>query len=342
MMHCRTRLSAFWPHSRVITEAALVDRSERRHDLGKNKASRHNQADQATGRVPAPRRRHATRRGRAVIDRIVGAAVRAVMVAALVAMPALALPSVSYDVTQITALAALLAAILTFVEYSSAVPSVTEFRDSPPFNRLRFIGLATCLVLLTLNARNFLDQTPFSAELARFGYGIGQRMDFPFSPIRLILTLLPDGTDPALVALVRAEAGLAHVISFTMVIFFVGLIRILNWPIRRHAFNVWVNLPLFDPTSGGDVLHRLKRDAHFNVALGFLLPFLIPAAVKVAAAAGGTLPLMQPLALVWVMTAWAFLPASLMMRGVALIRIADLIEEKRRRAYAQSDELQPA
>ena len=30
------------------------------------------------------------------------------------------------------------------------------------------------------------------------------------------------------------------------------------------------------------------------------------------------------------MSAWAFLPASLFMRGIAMIRIADMIREKRR------------
>lgn len=40
----------------------------------------------------------------------------------------------------------------------------------------------------------------------------------------------------------------------------------------------------------------------------------------------------------------AFLPASMIMRGLALHRVADLIEEKRRRTYAEAEEdgLQPA
>ncbi len=117
---------------------------------------------------------------------------------------------------------------------------------------------------------------------------------------------------------------------------FAALVRMHDWPVRRSAFNVWINLPLFDPTAGGDVICRLKRDARFNVALGFLLPFLIPAVMKAATAIADPITLGDPQTLIWTMTAWAFLPASLMMRGIALGRIAELIEEKRRRAYAQA------
>jgi len=34
-----------------------------------------------------------------------------------------------------------------------------------------------------------------------------------------------------------------------------------------------------------------------------------------------------------VMTAWAILPASLLMRGIALLRVASLIAAKRRRVH---------
>ena len=81
---------------------------------------------------------------------------------------------------------------------------------------------------------------------------------------------------------------------------------------------------------------RLKRDSHVNVALGFLLPFLIPAVLKAASAYVTPLSPVDPQTLIWTMAAWSFLPASLIMRGVALMRIAVLIEEKRRRAYAQA------
>ena len=69
------------------------------------------------------------------------AGVRAFLVAMLIALPALMLPGVSPDTTQMIALLSLLAALLTFVEYYSDYPSFIEFRDAPPFNRLRFAAL---------------------------------------------------------------------------------------------------------------------------------------------------------------------------------------------------------
>jgi len=68
-----------------------------------------------------------------------------------------------------------------------------------------------------------------------------------------------------------------------------------------------------------------------------LLPFLIPAAIKAASDCVDPGFMSSPQTLVWTTTAWAFLPASMLMRGIAMGRIAQMIEEKRRRAYAQAE-----
>lgn len=74
---------------------------------------------------------------------------------------------------------------------------------------------------------------------------------------------------------------------------------------------------------------RLYRDARFNIALGFLLPFLAPAVANSASNLfqGGLVS--SPQTVVWMVALWAFLPASLFMRGIAMNRIADMIDEKR-------------
>jgi hypothetical protein len=226
---------------------------------------------------------------------------------------------------------------LTFVEYVSDFPSFIEFRDAPPFNRLRFMSLFLTIVTLTLISRGETEPTHLSHALKTLGGHIGHLMDFPFSPVRLMVLLLPDDTPMALRESLRTHAGLAYLISVVTTVVIIGLVRLLQWPIRNGAFNFWVNLPLFDPTAGGDVLYRLKRDANVNVALGFLLPFLIPGVLKAASELMDPISFADPQTMIWTMTAWAFLPASLIMRGVALMRIADLIEEKRRRAYAQAE-----
>ncbi|MCX8226352.1 MAG: hypothetical protein OTI35_09775 [Sulfitobacter sp.] len=269
-----------------------------------------------------------------MIARISGAGARGILVALLVATPALMLPNVITDSSQITMLVALLAYFLTFVEYNSNYPSIVEFRDAPPFNRLRFASLFATVLVLTMILQDKTDPSAISHALTSIGTITGNAMDFPFSPVRMIVLMLPENSDFALVNSVRISAGMAYLISLVSMAAFLILVRVMNWPARKGAFNVWVNLPLFDPTAGGDVIHRLQRDARINIVLGFLLPFLIPAVVKAAADLIDPITLQNPQTQIWTVAAWAFLPASIIMRGIAMGKIAEMIGEKRRRAYA--------
>ena len=263
---------------------------------------------------------------------------RGLLVALLIAIPALLLPEVATDHSQIVVLVALLAAFLTFVEYNSNAPSIVEFRDAAPFNRLRYVTMFLTVFSLSAIAAGKTEPSGFADGLASIGTIIGNAIDFPFSPVRLVVLMLPHDVGIETVHDVRTAAGLAYMISLVALVVFVLLVRIGGWPVRHGAFNVWVNLPLFDPTAGGDVLHRLRRDARFNIALGFLLPFIIPAVVKATSDLLDPITLENPQTLIWTITAWAFLPASMIMRGVAMNRVASLIQEKRRRAYATAAE----
>jgi hypothetical protein len=267
-----------------------------------------------------------------------GAALRGLLIALLIATPALLLRDVASDHSQMVVLVALLAAFLTFVEYNSNAPSIVEFRDAPPFNRLRFVALFATVFLLSLIAKGKTDPTSLTQGLTSLGTIIGNSIDFPYSPVRLIVLMLPYEVDPSVIKDVRTAAGIAYLISLTALVAFVLLVRVWGWPVRNRAFNVWVNLPLFDPTTGGDVLYRLQRDSRVNIALGFLLPFIIPAVVKATADLLDPITFENPQTLIWMISAWAFLPASMIMRGIAMARIASMIEEKRRKAYATAAE----
>ncbi len=262
---------------------------------------------------------------------------RGFLVALMIATPALVVPGVSIDSSQATVLVALLAAFLTFVEYNSSSPSIVEFRDAGPFNRLRFVALFLTVFLLSVICRGKTDPTLLTGALSSIGTIIGNSIDFPFSPVRLVVLMLPADADAEIVQSVRTAAGLSYLISLTAMAVFLFLVRVLGWPSRNGSFNVWVNLPLFDPTAGGDVLYRLNRDARINIALGFLLPFLIPAVVKMAADLLNPITLENPQTLIWTMSAWAFLPASMIMRGIAMQRIAEMIRDQRKRAYASAE-----
>jgi hypothetical protein len=263
------------------------------------------------------------------------AVARGLLVATLIMTPALVLPGMSSDSTQIVLLVALLAAVLTFVEYNSVFPSIVEFRNAAPFNRLRFISLFAMIFLLSVIVKGMSDPTLLTTALTSIGTIVGNAMDFPYSPVRMVVLMLPADASYETVSFVRTAAGLSYLISLIAMTAFLVLVRLLNWPARSGAFNVWVNLPLFDPTAGGDVLERLQRDARVNIALGFLLPFAVPAVVKLAADLLDPITMQNPQTLIWTIAAWAFLPASIIMRGIAMGKIADMIEEKRKRAYAE-------
>jgi len=272
-----------------------------------------------------------------VFSQILSATVRAVLVALLIATPALILPSVASDTSQIVVVIALLFSLLTFIEYFGRYPSIVEFRFAPPFNRLKYLTLAAIVVTLSLICRGITDPTVLTVLLTRMADTLGRAVDFPFSPVRLILLMLPADTSSGMIVSVRMAAGVSYCASLVMITIFLVMVRFLGWPMRNGAFNVWVNLPLFDPTRGGDIVDRLNRDAGVNMVLGTLLPFLIPAVIKAASLIFDPFTISSLQALIWTMTIWAFLPASMLMRGVALLRVAELIEEKRRRVYAKAE-----
>lgn len=274
-----------------------------------------------------------------MLGRLTSAVVRGLLVALVVLTPALLLPGVGPDTTEVVALVAVFAALLTTVEYASGYPSIIEFRDAPPFNRIRYLALLISLVLISVASRTPNDANALSDFIAAIGTLIGQLIDFPYSPVRLMLLMLPESASPAEFEMLRVAAGLSYLISLMSLVAFVIVLRFAHWPRGIVSFNVWVNLPTFDPTAGADVVQRLRRDAWANILLGCLLPFVIPIAIRAGATLFDPVQFSSPHTLVWTVAAWAFLPASLLMRGVAMARIADMIAERRRRGGKSGAEM---
>lgn len=274
--------------------------------------------------------------GRSTLSRAISALVRAFLVMFMVATPSVLLPGMGPDGKQMVALIALFAGALTFMEYSATFPGLVEFRDAPPFNRIRFSILFMTVFLLTIIEKSHFDPNALAVLVRAVGELIGRAMDFPYSPVRMASLMMSSTASDEQVAAVRTAAGMAYLISLIGLAVFVALLKIYEWPTRWGAFNVWVNMPTFDPTSGGDVVGRLERDGRVNIVLGFVLPFVFPTVVKLGSSGFEPLTLTEPQTLIWVMTLWAFLPASLFMRGIAMGKIAEMIREKRRISGAGS------
>ena len=260
---------------------------------------------------------------------------------ATVLIPSLLLPG-GTQATEGVVLLALFAGLFVLVEYGARSPSLVEFRAAPPINRVRFGILAATLLLLTLAVRVQTDPTTLSRLVAALGLLAGQVIDLPLSPVRLLLWLLPEGRSAAELNLVRTTAGLAYLASLVGLAVFAIVIRVCRWPSSAAAFNVWMNLPSFDPSGDTDVVRQLRRDGAVNIVLGFLLPYLAPVAVHWLAGAHGLSMLDGPLLLVWTMALWAFLPASLFLRGIAMRRLAAMISLRRRRVAALDGPADPA
>lgn len=243
------------------------------------------------------------------------------------------LPAIDADAAQVSVLVAMLAAMFVFLEYVSSYPSFTEFRHAPPFNRMRFAMLFMIVLSLTLLAR---DAGALGHVVSEGATTLGRLLDIPYSPVRILVLGMPADSSIEHLTLARDAAALCYAMSICALLSFVLLVHLYDWPSRNGAFNVWVNLPLFDPTRGGDVLPRLRRDGYINIAAGVLLPYLMPFAFRMASGLVNGFSPLESQSFVWTMAAWAFIPASMIMRGIAMCRVAELIEEKRRRAYARA------
>jgi len=272
-----------------------------------------------------------------VVSRLAGALLRAVLIMVLVLAPSMLVPGLSADAQQTVALVALFAGFLTYAEYNADCPGLIEFRDAPPFNRTRFLLLATTLLALSLIERGRLQPDTLTQLVEAVGALIGQAMDFPYSPVRLATQAIAPGATEAEIAAVRTAAGMAYLTSLVALLFFSFQMRLGAWPRRGQVFNVWINLPTFDPTSASDIVARLERDARINIALGFLLPFIAPALARFIMGGIDPAGLTAPHSLIWTMTSWAFLPASLFMRGIAMLRVAQMVRDKRRASLPQGE-----
>ncbi len=273
-----------------------------------------------------------------VFARITGAAFRGILVAMLFAMPTLILPASATQSPEIILFLALLGCALAFSEYASHFPSFVEFRNAPPINRMRFAAAAATVGALSLLAAHPVAPTGLTALVQQLGSWLGGHLSFAYSPVQMTVLIMPPQMPEAVVLMVRDAAGLAAAIAASAIAIFALVIRVGHWPVGNGAFNVWVNLPLFDPTTGGDVVQRLQRDGRVNIAGGALLPFALPAAVKLASGLVDPGILASPHMLIWVVSAWALVPASMIMRGMAMLRIAGLIALKRRAASLGADE----
>lgn len=263
--------------------------------------------------------------------------VRCLSVGILILLPALLLPGISLEAAQGVTLLALLAVVVVATEYAAAYPGLIEFRDAKPHNRARFVILFAVVLSVTLVKREIILSPDMTGWVMTMALGVGDMIDFAFSPVRLMVMSLPAGLPVEHLALVKAAASLAYLLSLFGLALMCAGIYAGYWPRRDQTFNVWINLPNFDPTKGVDVVRRLERDAQFNILLGIILPFSLPVLLHLSNLLVQPMTLQSPLAFVWGIALWAFIPVNLILRGAAMYRVAQLVRDQRRRLAEEED-----
>lgn len=259
------------------------------------------------------------------VTRVLGAFLRAVLVMALVWLPVLLVPVSGPQTLQAFGIVALVLGGFVFLEYSAKQPSLIDFRHAPPFNRLKFVAVFVILLCASLMAQP-QGQEGLLGSLARH---LTELSSAEWSPPHLAATAWAPAPDAQLHAFLHGVFAVAQMVGLLTIALFWALLHFGLWPPRGQDFNIWINMPTFEPSCGGDVADRLARDGRINLILGLILPFLLPALLRVVMPEG-VLPHVERVHVaIWLVGAWCILPISLILRGMAMGRIAMMIRDQR-------------
>lgn len=261
-----------------------------------------------------------------MLTRLAGASIRAALVAAMIVLPVLLLPDLSPNSADLAILAAAIAAAFVIFEYGFKTPSLIEFRFAAPYNRFRFAILAILLTTVAFAFREPVEATAATFAVSSFAVASASFWDFFFSPLSFFLGLA-ENIDANSKRLVTNAAALALSITTLTLVLFGLLIWLFDWPLGANNFNLWVNMPNFDVTSGTETKQTLRQSALVSMITGLTLPYLIPQAAL--AFMGPLQPISSgnSLLLLWIIAIWCFVPAVSVLRAIALYKVANLVEQ---------------
>ncbi len=255
---------------------------------------------------------------------MVGALVRAVALVIIIAAPAFLLPNVTTASQEITLIVAGIAAAFTIFEYASSHPGLIDFRFAPPYNRVRYMIFGLQILSLIFLCRADAGDDSFSEAYLTLVDQAVAMINFPLSPVAMAGNLIGGGD------LIIRAAALSFLVTYVALTAFGIFLWLVPWPVGRRDFNLWINLPTFEPGYGQDVERRLYRDGMLNMFLGVVTIYLLP--VFGSFIDGWLDPIRSGdyQALVWSATFWGFVSGSLMIRGAAILKVSWLVRRTRR------------
>lgn len=258
--------------------------------------------------------------------RLLGAIFRAFWVVVVAAIPSLLLPSASQGAVEFALIIGGIIGIFTFFEYGSTTPGFVDFRFAPPYNRFRAFTIASQIITITLVCRAVelgLSEA-YVVDLARQAT---RMLDFNYSPVSMgIDAILTDSrfSDTTAILMVYSITT-SFVVGLGLTAVFAFIIWVFPWPNDRENFNLWANLPTFQPKDGSNIPRRLRRDAYFNVILGAALIYALPMLPTVGLDWLTVDVFENSQAMVWAATFWVFIATSLIARAIAMLKIARIL-----------------
>ena len=257
---------------------------------------------------------------------LVGAIIRALLVVIVVAIPSLLLPSASRGAVEFSLVIGAIIGFFTIFEYGSTNPGFVDFRFAPPYNRFRAFTITSQIVFVTLICRS-VELNLHDAAVLEWAQSVGYFLDFKYSPvseaINIVLSEASFSSTTAILLVYSISMSFALGVGGTLI--FAIVLWVFKWPQDRLEFNLWANMPTFQPSEGTSLTKRLRRDAIFNIILAIVLIYALPY-IPMYGFDWLTVDIFENnQALVWATTLWVFVPTTLLARAAAMLKIARVI-----------------
>ena len=261
-----------------------------------------------------------------MLGRVSGAIFRSVIVAVIIGISFSWLTAESGYGASGGFLLAVSLSILILIEYASEYPSVVEFRYVPPYNRIRFIWLVCVIFFIGSLLSSSASETSGFIILKSLGELLANVLRSDLTHIGLIEYALPTHMAIEKLDVVQSSLALGLVGSLITVFLFYTVTRTSRWPFQDGRFNLWMNLPLLETSSPKHISHSLTRHGYLNIITGLCLLYIMTLVLFFGKSVGVNLLVINDVTLVWTLIAYCFLPLTALMRGIAMLRIVEVIE----------------
>lgn len=262
-----------------------------------------------------------------------GAVLRAALTGAAALAPSLILADGAATPGGVVMAAA--AALIVLAEYGAKTPALLDFRFAPPVNRLRFA--LVCAALGAVTATLALDGGGGGAagQAVRAAAGaISAALDFPASPARLAAEAVARPSAPGPEAGAQAAAAVALAVAAPGAVVGALVLWFGRWPGPPERFDPMTNLPVFEPATGPDAPQRLRRLGRLVILTALATPLALLVLARFAVAILDPELFRAPMVLAWSATLWAGLPAAMIVRGAAILKLARVLADDRDGAEA--------